>query len=135
MVADCLFCRIVAGDVPAQRIAEDERTIAFLDIAPAAPGHALVIPRRHATDLLDAPEDDAAACMGTAQRVAHRQRDVLGATGVNLFQSNGRDAGQTVFHLHLHVIPRTRGDGLVHPWTPRPSDPDELADLARRLRG
>src|SRR5579862_6591845 len=130
----CLFCGIVAGDIPSQRIYEDERTVAFMDINPATAGHALVVPRRHARDLLDLDPDDLAACAATAQRIALRASDALGADGVNLMQSTGRAAWQTVFHFHVHVIPRYAGDPLVLPWRPAPGDGDEIAATAERLR-
>jgi len=133
-MADCLFCAIVGGDVPSQRIDEDERTVAFMDINPATRGHALVVPRHHARDLFDVPAEDLAACVATAQRVAGRAREALGAGGVNLIQSSGPASWQDVFHFHIHVIPRYPGDPLVLPWTPTPGDPDEIARTAAALR-
>jgi histidine triad (HIT) family protein len=129
----CLFCKIVAGDLPATRIAEDERTIAFMDINPATRGHALVVPREHAGDLHDIDAEDLAACARTAQRVAALQRDRLGADGVNLLQSSGRAAWQTVAHFHVHVIPRYADDPLRLPWTPGPGDMDEIAAAGKEL--
>jgi histidine triad (HIT) family protein len=133
-MADCLFCAIVAGDIPSERIDEDERTVTFMDISPATTGHALVVPRRHAQDLFDVPPEDLAACALTAQRVARRAQAALGAGGVNLIQSSGRAAWQTVLHFHIHVIPRYPGDPLVLPWTPAPGDPAEIARTAAILR-
>jgi histidine triad (HIT) family protein len=132
---DCLFCRIVAGEIPSTRVDEDERTIAFMDINPATRGHVLVIPREHATDLHDVGADDLAACTLMAQRVAGRARDRLGADGVNLLNSCGRAAWQTVFHFHVHVIPRYANDPLRLPWVPGPGDRDEIAAAARELAG
>src|ERR1700684_4530082 len=100
---DCLFCKIVAGEIPSERIDEDERTVAFMDISPATRGHALVIPKGHATDLLEVDPDDAAATFLAAQRLAARAVRVLGADGVNLINSCGQAAWQTVFHFHVHV--------------------------------
>jgi histidine triad (HIT) family protein len=134
-MADCLFCAIVAGDIPSERIDEDERTVAFMDINPATPGHALVVPRRHSQDLFDVAAEDLAACMATAQRVARRAREALDAGGVNLLQSSGRAAWQDVFHFHVHVIPRYAGDPLVLPWRPAAGDPAEIARTAATLRG
>ena len=134
-MADCLFCAIVAGDIPSERVDEDERTVAFMDINPATPGHTLVVPRRHSQDLFDVPAEDLAACMATAQRVAGRAREALDAEGVNLMQSSGRAAWQDVFHFHVHVIPRYAGDPLVLPWTPAAGDPAESARTAATLRG
>ena len=131
---DCLFCQIVAGELPAQRVDSDERTIAFMDISPATRGHALVVPRRHATNLLEIEPDELAATALAAQRLAKRAVERLGADGVNLINSCGADAWQTVFHLHIHVIPRYVGDPLKLPWIPAAGDPDEIAATAQRLR-
>jgi histidine triad (HIT) family protein len=115
---DCLFCRIVAGELPSARVHEDDRVIAIMDIFPATRGHALVIPRAHAADIRDAAGDDLAAAAAVAQRLAGRAYERLGATGVTIMQSNGAAAWQTVFHYHVHVIPRYDDDPLVLPWTP-----------------
>ncbi|MDP9346032.1 MAG: HIT family protein [Actinomycetota bacterium] len=130
---DCLFCKIVAGEVPSTRVAEDERTIAFMDINPATRGHALVVPRRHSPDLLTIGHEDLAACARMAQRVAERAKDVLGADGVNLLNACGAQAWQTVFHFHLHVIPRYSDDPLRLPWIPQPGDPGEIAAAGASL--
>jgi histidine triad (HIT) family protein len=131
---DCLFCRIVAGALPSQRIAEDERTVTFMDINPATRGHALVVPRRHARDLLEIDPTDLAAVARSAQRVARAAVERLGADGVNLLNSCGAPAWQTVFHFHMHVIPRYADDPLRLPWTPAPGDADEIAAVAEELR-
>jgi histidine triad (HIT) family protein len=130
---DCLFCKIVAGDLPATVVDSDERTITFMDINPATRGHALVIPRDHASDLLAIGEDDLAACMAAAQRLAKRARERLGADGVNLLNSCGPAAWQTVFHFHVHVVPRYDDDPLELPWTPKPGDEDEIKAAAAEL--
>jgi len=132
---DCLFCKIVAGEIPATRVAEDDRTVAFMDINPATRGHVLVVPREHANDLLAIDPEELAAVTKTAQRVAATMPDRLGADGVNLLNSCGREAWQTVFHFHLHVIPRYAADPLRLPWTPEPGDRDEIAAAARDLEG
>jgi histidine triad (HIT) family protein len=135
MSADrCVFCQIVAGQLPSTMIAEEERAVAFMDINPATPGHLLVVPRTHAQDVFTIASDDLAACTALAQRMARLVRDRLGADGVNLLQSSGAAAWQTVFHLHIHVIPRYAGDPLVLPWRPTPGDPDEIASVASKLR-
>jgi histidine triad (HIT) family protein len=131
---DCIFCGIVAGRIPARIVAEDERTITFLDIHPATRGHCLVIPRAHSDDLLSIPPDELAACVRAAQRVARRAIDELQAAGVNLINSSRPAAWQTVFHFHIHVIPRYDGDPLVLPWVPSPGDPQELDHVATVLR-
>ena len=131
---DCLFCKIVAGELPSQRVDADERTVAFMDISPATRGHALVVPREHSTNLLEADPEDLAAVAVAAQRLAARAVDRLGADGVNLINSCGQAAWQTVFHLHMHVIPRYADDPLKLPWIPSPGDADEIAATAERLR-
>ncbi len=131
---DCLFCKIVAGEVPSTRIDEDERTIAFMDVNPGTRGHALVVPRNHARDLHDIDPQDLAAVAHAGQRLAARQRDVLGAAGVNLLNACGAAAWQTVFHFHLHVVPRYAEDGLTLPWVPAPGDPDDIAAAGEELR-
>jgi histidine triad (HIT) family protein len=130
---DCLFCKIVAGEIPATVVAEDERTVAFMDINPATRGHALVVPREHTADLLSVPAEDLAACAAAAKRLAARVTDALGADGVNLLNSCGPAAWQTVFHFHLHVIPRYDDDPLRLPWTPAPGDPGEIAAAGAEL--
>jgi len=131
---DCIFCKIVAGELPSQRVDEDERTIAFMDISPATRGHALVIPRRHARNLLEIEADDLEATILAAQRLARRASERLGCEGVNLLNSCGSQAWQTVFHFHVHVIPRYSDDPLRLPWQPAPGDPDEIARTAEALR-
>lgn len=131
---DCIFCKIVAGEIPATKVDEDERTIAFMDISPATRGHALVIPREHARDIHEIDPEDLAAVARTAQRVAKRAKANLHADGVNLLQSSGEHAWQTVFHLHVHVIPRYAGDPLKLPWIPGQGDADDIAAAAEELR-
>jgi histidine triad (HIT) family protein len=130
---DCLFCKIVAGEIPGTKVAEDERTVAFMDINPATRGHLLVVPREHATDLLEIAPEDLAAVAAMGQRMARVVKERLGADGVNLLNSCGSAAWQTVFHFHLHVIPRYDDDPLRLPWVPGPGDPDEIAAAAREL--
>jgi histidine triad (HIT) family protein len=130
---DCIFCKIVAGDLPATVVAEGERTIAFMDIRPASRGHALVIPRAHCTDVHDIDLEDLQAVAVMAQDLAGRMRDVLGADGVNLLNSSGAAAWQTVFHFHMHVIPRYEGDPLRLPWVPTPGDMDAIAAAGAEL--
>ena len=130
---NCIFCKILASDLPAAIVAEDERTISFLDIAPATRGHALVIPRTHTSDLLSVDDADLYAVASASRRLAGRLKERLGADGVNLLNSCGAAAFQTVFHFHMHVIPRYEGDPLRLPWTPTPGDPEEIATVAREL--
>jgi histidine triad (HIT) family protein len=133
MTENCLFCGIVAGTVPSQQIAENDRAIAFMDINPATRGHLLVVPRSHSANLLEIGAEDLAACSVAAQELARLVSERLGADGVNLINSCGRDAWQTVFHFHLHVIPRYAADPLRLPWTPEPGDRDAIAAAAAEL--
>jgi histidine triad (HIT) family protein len=132
---NCIFCKIVAGELPATIVDEDERTIAFMDINPANRGHALVVPREHSADLLSVDRDDLLAVTLAAQRLAARAKERLGADGVNLVNSCGAVAWQSVFHFHIHVIPRYEGDPLRLPWVPAPGDPEEIAAAAQELSG
>jgi histidine triad (HIT) family protein len=131
---DCIFCRIIAGELPGTIVAEDERTVSFMDVNPATRGHVLVVSRAHAPELLELPEEDLHAVASAAQRLARRATERLGADGVNLMNSRGSAAWQTVFHFHMHVIPRYSGDPLRLPWDPSPGDPDEIAQAAQLLR-
>ena len=130
---DCLFCRIASGEVPSTTIHEDDRTLAFMDINPATRGHLLVIPRTHAADVHDIDPDDLAECVKVGQRLAGRIVERLGADGVNLLNSSGRAAWQTVFHFHLHVIPRYADDPLELPWVPGAGEPEQIRAAAQEL--
>ena len=133
--SDCLFCGIVAGSIPSETIDVNERTVSFMDISPATAGHALVVPRVHSKDLLEIGAEDLSATVLTAQRLAERMKDVLGADGVNLINACGQAAWQTVFHFHVNVVPRYEDDPLKLPWIPEPGDSDEIAAVAAKLRG
>ena len=130
---DCPFCKIVAGDIPATKVHEDDRTVAFMDINPGTRGHLLVIPRAHAADVHAIDDEDLAAVARTARTLAGRARERLGAGGVNIIQNNGPAAWQTVFHYHVHVVPRYEDDGIRLPWVPQPGDRDEIAAAAAEL--
>jgi len=134
---DCLFCGIVAGTIPSTTIAQTEQAIAFMDINPVTPGHALVIPRAHAADLLDTTADDLAACIILAQQIAQRAKDRLGADGVNLLNCTGEAAWQTVFHFHIHIILRFKDepgkDRIGLPWDTVPSNLDEITRIGNLL--
>jgi histidine triad (HIT) family protein len=132
---DCIFCKIVAGEIPSERIDEDEHTVAFMDINPWTRGHALVVPRRHARNLYEIEDDELARTMAAAKRLALRMRDGLGCDGVNLINSCEPAAWQTVFHFHVHVIPRFHDDPLQLPARPQEADPEELATVAGEIRG
>ena len=131
---DCIFCKIVAGEIPSHKIDEDDKTLAFMDINPWTRGHALVIPKEHSRNIYDADPEDLAAMHIAAQRVAQRMRERLGCEGINTLQSSEPIAMQTVFHTHVHVIPRYSDDGLRLPAHPQPAEHEELAGLAEELR-
>lgn len=122
------------GDVSSTQVDEDERTISFMDINPVSRGHALVIPRAHSTDLNDIDPEDLAAVSVAAQRLAARMPGALGADGVNLLNCSGPAAWQTVYHFHMHVIPRYAADGVDPPWPEIPGDNDDIVAAAEALR-
>jgi histidine triad (HIT) family protein len=135
MADDCIFCKIVAGEIPSHQVQEDEHTIAFMDLNPWTRGHALVVPKRHSRDLLEIADDDLDHVARAAKRLAQRMKDRLGCDGINLLNSCGEAAWQTVFHFHIHVIPRYEDDPLRLPTRPQEASPDELAKVADELRG
>lgn len=134
MDGDCIFCAIAAGRAPAEVIFEDDETVAFLDINPAAPGHTLIISRRHYRNLFDLDPEAGAAVMRTAVRVARALREALSPDGMNLVQANERAAFQSVFHFHVHLVPRWLGDGIASPWRQRPASAATLREMGARIR-
>jgi len=133
-MSGCVFCAIVAGEAPSHGVYEDERTVAFMDINPATDGHLLVIPKRHAPDLWSIPDEDGVAVFRSVQRVSRALREGLEPDGLNVLQSNGAAALQTVFHYHVHLIPRYHGDGIHVPLMRAPGDRSRLAEFAERVR-
>jgi histidine triad (HIT) family protein len=132
---DCLFCGIVAGDVPGQIVDSDEHTVAFMDINPATPGHALVVPREHSADLMEVSDADLERTTVAARRLARKMEAALEPAGYNILNACRPAAWQTVFHFHLHVIPRYEHDPLKLPWIPRGADPERIAAVAEKIRG
>ena len=130
----CIFCDIVAGKAPCVRVYEDEHTLAFMDINPATRGHVLVIPKRHAQDLLDVSPEDLQHVMRTVQRLAPAMDQALRPDGINLIQANRRAAFQSVFHFHIHIVPRWWNDGLRPPWAPRRGDRTEIEAVGALIR-
>ena len=135
MSSDCIFCAIVAGDASAQIVDSDERTVSFMDINPFTPGHALVIPRAHSADLTEISDEDLEATMLAARRLTRKMAATIEPAGFNILNACGAAAWQTVWHFHLHVIPRYEDDPMKLPVIPRGGDPDEIARLAGRIRG
>jgi histidine triad (HIT) family protein len=131
---DCIFCKIVSGEIPSHKLDEDDKTLAFLDINPWTRGHSLVIPKEHSRNIYDIEPGDLAAAHIAAQRLAKRLREKLDCEGMNTIQSSEPAAMQTVFHAHVHVIPRYSDDGLKLPAHPQPAEHEELAGLAEELR-
>ena len=131
----CIFCRLVAGEIPAAKVYEDALTIAFMDIGQVNPGHVLVATKRHAATLLDVTPEEAGAVMQTAQRVARAVQAVFDPPGLTLLQANGREGDQTVFHFHMHVVPRHEGDGIALSWPRKEPLVSVLQGYAAQLRG
>lgn len=130
---DCVFCRIADGRIPAAKVYEDENVAAFLDLSPVNPGHTLVIPKKHCKDILDFPCELAPAVCAAVQKIAGALISATGAKGVNVLQNNGIAAGQSVFHIHWHIIPRYEGDGLeLWHQNPYPS-PEAMREMAAKL--
>jgi histidine triad (HIT) family protein len=132
--ANCVFCKIVAGKLPCFKLLEDETTIAFMDINPVNPGHALAVAKGHWPTVDAIPPDVFAHVARTAQRVAKAAFKALAPAGVNLVQANGAAAGQSVPHLHIHIMPRRPGDDLALNWTPTPGDMKEIEAVAAKLK-
>lgn len=113
---DCIFCKIAGGQIPSCTVYEDEAFRVILDVAPAAKGHALILPKEHYDNLWELGEEEAAKVMKLASKVSKAQKKVLSCDGINVLQNNGTAAGQSVFHFHMHLIPRYEEDGMVIPW-------------------
>jgi histidine triad (HIT) family protein len=132
--SECIFCKIVAGEMPSHKVYEDEHLLAFMDIAPTSPGHTLVIPKAHHRDLLSTPPEVLAHIATVLPRVAKAAVEATGAEGFNILQSNERCAGQVVFHIHFHVVPRRGGDGIGLGFRQKPAIHDDLAKTAEAIR-
>jgi histidine triad (HIT) family protein len=133
-VDGCIFCAIVEGRSPSSTVYEDDHSIAFMDINPALDGHTLVIPRAHIRDLWEIGEEDAAKVMAASVRVAAQIRKALDPDGINIMHATGVVAFQSVFHFHLHLIPRYVGDPIKLPFVPRPGDRTKIAEIADKIR-
>ncbi len=132
--SDCIFCKIIAGEIPSFKLFEDENTLAFMDINPASTGHALVIPKEHAADVHAVSEAAIAQTVKTAKMIALAIDRTLNPDGLNLLQCNGPAAAQSVMHFHMHVLPRREGDELKLNWGLEPGDMDAIGALAERIR-
>lgn len=130
---NCIFCKIANGQIPSSSIYEDDDFKVIMDINPASHGHAIILPKNHAANLFELPQDDASKILGVAQKCAAAMKKTLHYTGINLLQNNGESAGQTVFHLHMHLIPRYDDDTVNITWVPN-ENPDDPAALAEQIR-
>jgi histidine triad (HIT) family protein len=131
---DCIFCRIIAGEIPSYRVAENETTLAFLDIEPAAKGHTLVISKQHAVNLLDSAPADVAAVAQMVQQVAQQIEAALHPDGINVLQNNRPAAGQVVMHYHVHLLPRWIDDNVMQAWRPKAPAGLDLNEIAAQIR-
>ena len=128
--ANCIFCKIAGGEIPSTTVYEDEQFRVFLDLSPATKGHALIVPKQHYANIFEIDEAVLRDLIALAKKVATGMKEALNCDGINIIQNNGPAAGQSVFHFHLHVIPRYEGDGQKMLWTPHESDPAEQKKLA-----
>lgn len=130
---NCIFCKIIAGDIPSTKLYEDENYVVMFDIGPATKGHALVIPKDHYANLFELPEDIAGGAYVLAKKMATKMKDKFQADGVNILQNNGEVAGQTVHHFHMHIIPRYKGDQGVFAYEPGSPTSEELIALKKLI--
>lgn len=130
---DCIFCKLANGEFPTNSIYEDDKFNVILDLAPATKGHALILPKEHYANLYEIPEDLLAEAVKLAKKLAIHMTDVLKCDGFNLVQNNGECAGQTVFHFHLHLIPRYTDDGQQLLWNPKNPSKEELKEICELL--
>jgi len=132
-MSDCIFCKIIAGDIPSHKVYEDEHVFAFLDIGPLSEGHTLIIPKQHAETLDQLSDEAAAACGLACKRIGAAVASATGCAGWNILQNNGEVAGQEVMHVHFHLIPRAEGDGLGYRWHPKELDKGKASELKNAI--
>lgn len=133
-MTDCVFCKIVAGQIPSTRVFEDEHTLAFMDLGQVNPGHVLVAVKKHAANLCELDETQAAAVARTSVRVARAIEAAFKPEGMSVYQANGKAAGQTVFHYHVHLLPRHAGDGMELTWPVKNPPRESLEGYAEKIR-
>lgn len=132
---DCIFCKIISGEIPAIEVLDEDLVLAFMDINPSSRGHLLVVPKQHAENIFEISEGDLAAVTSAVRRCAKAAKEALKAEGVTILQLNGRASDQIVPHLHIHVIPRWENDGLpVSTWEMKPGNMEEIKDIARKVQ-
>ena len=132
---NCIFCKIAAGEIPSETVYEDEQFRAILDLGPASAGHTLILPKAHFKDVTEISDEYAANVLKVAAKLGKAMKKGLGCEGFNLVQNNGEAAGQTVMHFHMHVIPRYEGGPAMVSWTPGKASPEELAEVADKIKG
>ena len=132
---NCIFCKIANGEIPSKTLYEDDDFRVILDLGPATKGHALVLPKEHYANLYELPEETAGEVMKLAKRMVMKMTERLGCEGFNLVQNNGDLAGQTVFHFHMHMIPRYQADGQKIGWKPQEVTQEELEEIKNRIVG
>ena len=133
--ANCIFCKIASGEIPSKTLYEDDNFRVILDLGPATKGHALILPKEHYANLYELPEDAAGEVMKLAKKMAAKMTERLGCEGFNLVQNNGELAGQTVFHFHMHMIPRYQADGQKIGWSPKEVTQEELDEIKNTIVG
>ena len=133
-MSDCVFCRIVAGQIPSTKVHEDEHTLAFMDLGQVNPGHVLVAVKKHAANVYELDDVQAAAAARASTRVARAIRDAFAPAGLSVYQANGKAAGQTVFHYHVHLLPRHEADGMELTWPVKNPPREKLESYAEEIR-
>jgi len=132
---ECIFCKIVDGEIPAVKVLDEERVVAFMDINPSSKGHMLVVPKNHAENIFEIPESDLTALIKAVKRCAKAVKEALNAEGITILQLNGKASDQIVPHLHIHIIPRWKNDGLpISSWEMKPGDMEEIKNIAREVQ-
>jgi len=132
---DCIFCKIIDGEIPAVRVLDEELVVAFMDINPSSKGHMLVVPKNHAENIFEIPESDLTALIKAVKRCAKAAKEALNAEGITILQLNGKASDQIVPHFHIHIIPRWENDGLsVSTWEMKPGDMEQIQDIAKKIR-
>ena len=130
---NCIFCKLANKDIPTNIIYEDEKFTVILDASPATKGHALILPKNHAANIYELPDEDAADIFVLAKKLATKMTEILHCDGFNIVQNNGEVAGQTVFHFHMHLIPRYKGDGVGLTWTPGKLSDEDRDDILHKV--
>lgn len=131
---NCIFCKLAAGEIPSNTLYEDEDFRVIMDIAPAVKGHSIVLPKRHMKDLLSMEDDTAAKALSVVSKTANAIKDALCCDGINILQNNGEAAGQSVFHLHFHILPRYENDNFTIPWKALSYKEGEAETIAEKIR-